>query len=71
MRTGGWAGFGTYCYRRVSRVSELAFFTGNHPEEPLSRGFFFSDLPAEVGRLDISVLSRTLEQSCVIKHVNL
>lgn len=61
-------GFRTYCHRRASRVSELVFFTGKHPEGPLSRGVLFSDLPAQVGRLDISVLNRTLEQCCVIKQ---
>ena len=57
-------GFRTYCHRRASRVSELVFFTGKHPEGPLSRGVLYSDLPAEVGRLAISVLSRTRTMLC-------
>lgn len=32
-----WLDFRAHCHRRASRVSELVFFTGNHPEGPVSR----------------------------------
>lgn len=38
-------------HRRESRVSKLFFFSGKHPERPLSRGVPFSSLPVEVGKL--------------------
>lgn len=50
-------GFRTHCHRRASRVSELVFFTGKHPEGPLSKRvlfFFFSPFACRSGKTYVS-----------------
>lgn len=61
-------GFRSIHCKKIPRVSELVFFTGKYPEGPFSRGVPISNLPVEVGRLDIAVYDRTLEYSCGIKQ---
>ena len=56
-------------HRRESKVSKLFFFSGKHPERPLSREVPFSSLLVEVGKLLMfQSFMGTLEQSCVIKQ---